>query len=58
MKRRKVGRPKRSKIFETNMSVVYVKCNGACGKVRAINTTSPEIYTEELREQFVCLFCK
>ena len=54
-KKRKVGRPKKSET-ETE-SMVYLKCK-KCKTIREIHTNDPSIYTDEVRENFLCIFCR
>jgi len=36
---------------------VRVTCS-RCGKIRSITTNDISIYTEEIRNNYICLFCK
>ena len=36
---------------------VYLKCN-CCGKIRTIHTQDKSIYTDEVKKNFICIFCK
>jgi len=36
---------------------VYLKCQ-RCGEIRRIHTQNKEIYTDEVRKRFICIFCK
>lgn len=29
-----------------------------CGKIVGLRTTTPEIYTEEVRKKYVCVMCR
>lgn len=57
------GRPKGSKNkykkykIKSDVKLVRLTCN-KCKKIKELHTTRPEIYTEEVRRNYICLFCK
>ncbi len=53
------------KLYKKTTTIINLKCskmiNPICKKMKGewqINTTKPEIYTEEIRKNWVCLLCK
>ena len=55
-KKGKVGRPRKEEV-ENDKNMVYLKCT-ICKKIREIHTNNPELYTDKLRKNYVCIFCK
>ena len=59
-KKRSRGRPKGSRNIgnkRINIDIIILTCN-KCKQKISINTTKPEIYTEEVRRNYICLNCK
>ena len=56
IKKRKVGRPRKEEV-ENDKNMVYLRCN-KCKKLREIHASDPNRYTGEVRENFVCIFCR
>lgn len=54
--KKKRGRPKTGKL-ESQTTILKLKCK-VCGRKRNINTTTPEKYSKEIKENYICLFCK
>ena len=61
MKKRKTGIKKKRKEYikkakhqRTNVRTITLKCK-ECKRVYKINTTKPEIYTEEVKKNWLCL---
>ena len=60
--KRKRGRPKGSKSKTEDMVPSHIKtvdmiCT-KCKETYPITTTNPELYTKEVRKDWVCLLCK
>ena len=48
---------KKAKHQRTNVRTITLKCK-ECKRVYKINTTKPEIYTDEVKKNWLCYFCK
>lgn len=71
MKKRKRGRPRKKKISSSrklkqakeilgkgrHRDFVYLTCK-RCGQERRIHTNNKEVYTDDVRKKFICIWCK